>query len=137
MRSILATALLAVPSLLPAQAMHTGISQLVASVDAPAVLSQASAVNAAAPHIYTGLIAPVRLNAMKLAPAVKAATPGDVTVEYTVDTAGIPQNVHVTKKLNVLTDEQVVEAVKQIRYTPGTLNGSAVAVPVTLHVAIQ
>jgi TonB family protein len=137
MRSILAAAVLFVaPVVMPAQALHANVSHLVASVDAPAFAFQASAVNAAAPRIYTGLIAPVRMNALKLA-ASPTAVSGQVTVEYTVDTAGVPQDVHVVKALDANTDERVVTAVRQIRYTPGTLNGTAVAVPVTLHVAIN
>jgi TonB family protein len=136
MRSILAAAaLLVAPVLMPAQALHSNVSHLVASVDAPAFAFQASAVKAATPRIYTGLIAPVRLNALKV--AASPAVSGEVVVEYMVDKAGVPQNVHVVKSLDNATNERVVEAVSKVRYTPGTLNGTAVDVPVTLHVAIN
>ena len=39
------------------------------------------------------------------------------------------------KPLDLMTDLRVVDAVKRVRYT-GKLDGSAIAVPVTLHVAI-
>jgi TonB family protein len=135
MRSILAAALLVAPVMMPAQALHSNVSHLVASVDAPAFAFQASAVTAAAPHVYKGLIAPIRLNALKVAAAPTVS--GEVVVEYTVDTAGVPQNVHVIKPLDKATNDRVVEAVNKVRYTPGTLNGTAVDVPVTLHVAIN
>ena len=136
MRSILAAAvLLAAPVMMPAQALHSNVSHLVASVDAPAFAFQASAVNAAVPHIYTGLIAPVRINALKLSPSPFVS--GEVVVEYTVDKAGVPQNVHVVKPLDAATDNRVVDAVSKVRYTPGTLDGAAVEVPVKLRVAIN
>jgi TonB family protein len=146
MRSVLAAAILAMPALLPAQALHTGVSHLVASVDAPAFAFQANAVQAGAvqanavkaavPHMYTGLIAPVRLNALKLAPASIPAK-GEVVVEYTVDKAGVPQNIEVKQALDKTTDERVVAAVRQIRYTPGKLDGQVVDVPVSLHVVVN
>ena len=136
MRSILAAAvLLAAPVMMPAQALHSNVSHLVASVDAPAFAFQSSAVMAAAPRIYTGLIAPVRINALKL--SASPVVSGEVVVEYTVDKAGVPQNVHIVKPLDGATDIRVVDAVTKVRYTPGKLNGAAVEVPVTLHVAIN
>src|ERR1700761_8227524 len=98
MRSVLAAAVLALPSLMSAQALHTGISHLVASVDAPAFAFQAGSINAVAPRVFSGLIAPVRLNSIKAIPG--AATSGEVEVHYTVDTAGVPQNVEVVKPLD-------------------------------------
>jgi hypothetical protein len=139
MRSILAAAaLLVAPAMMPAQALHSNVSHLVASVDAPAFAFQTSAVQAAAPRIYTGLIAPVRLSALKLAavPTAPVAS-GEVVVEYTVNTAGVPQNIHVVKALDATTNDRVIAGVSQMRYKPGTLNGTAVDVPVTLHVAIN
>jgi hypothetical protein len=132
MRTVLAAAILAIPSILPAQAVHTGISHLVASVDAPAFAFQASAVNAAAPRVFSGLIAPIRLNALTLGSSV-VANEGKITVEYTVDAAGVPQNIKVVDA-DAATAERVAAAVRNIRYTPGKLNGVAVAVPVTLHI---
>jgi len=136
MRNVLAAAVLAIPSMLSAQAMHTGISHLVASVDAPAFAFQASAINAVAPRVFSGLIAPVRLNSVQLAPTAVVAK-GEVTVEFTVDAAGVPQNVEVVKPLNAAIDAQVVAAVSKIRYTPGKLDGQAVPMPVTMRVALN
>ncbi len=136
MRSVLAAAVLAMPALVSAQALHTGVSHLVASVDAPEFAFQASALHAAAPRVFTGLIAPVRLSAIQLAPGAVVAK-GEVTVEYTVDADGVPQNVHVVKPMNQAVDARVVAAVQKARYTPGKLNGQPIAVPVTLHVALD
>jgi len=140
MRKVLAAAILALPMFASAQAMHTGVAHLVASVDAPAFAFQTSAVAAAAPRVHTGLIAPIRLTALTLAagrtPALPAQ-PGTVTVEYTVDTAGVPQNVKVLNAADKETGDRVAAAVRNVRYTPGKLNGQAVAVPVTLKVDVQ
>ncbi len=133
MRKVLAAAILAIPSILSAQAVHTGISHLVASVDAPAFAFQASAVSAAAPRVFSGLIAPIRLNALTLAPS-RFDNTGKVTLEYTVDAAGFPQNIKVVDAADKATADRVVAAVRNIRYTPGKLDGVAVAVPVVLHV---
>ena len=72
---------------------------------------------------------------MKLSPSPFVS--GEVVVEYTVDKAGVPQNVHVVKPLDAATDNRVVDAVSKVRYTPGTLDGAAVEVPVKLRVAIN
>jgi TonB family protein len=137
MRTVIAAAILALPTLVSAQAMHTGVSSLVASVDAPAFAFQAGAVSAAAPRVFTGLIAPIRLNALTLAPSKVPAPAGTVVVEYTVDATGVPQNVQVVNAADKETGERVAAAVRNVRYTPGKLNGQPVAVPVTLKVALE
>ena len=137
MRKVLVAAILALPTLVSAQALHTGVSNLVASVDAPAFAFQVSAVNAVAPRVFTGLIAPVRLNALTLAPGLTPAVAGTVTVEYTVDATGVPQNVHVLNAADKGTADRVAAGVEKIRYTPGKLNGQPIAVPVTLRVAVE
>ena len=68
---------------------------------------------------------------------MEVVTPGTVTVEYTVDEAGVPQNVHVLKAADKETGDRVAAAVRNVRYTPGKLNGQAIAVPVTLNVDVQ
>ncbi len=136
MRSAIAAAVLCLPAIVSAQAVHTGVSHFVAAMDAPAFAFQASVIKADLPRIYSGLIAPVRLTSIQLMPAITPTPNGEVVVEYTVNTAGVPEDVHVTKPLELSTDQRVVDAVKRVRYTPGKLDGSVVAVPVTLHVAI-
>lgn len=61
------------------------------------------------------------------------ATEG-VIVSYTVDETGKPQNVHVTKSVNPVVDERVMNAVRQYRYIPATLNNQKVAVDIHLKV---
>lgn len=137
MRSVLAAAILAVtPFAANAQAMHTGVSHLVASMDAPAFAFQASAIKAG-PRIFTGLVAPIRMTELSLAGDLHGAHPAEVTVEYTVNAAGVPQNVKVVSAADAATTATVQQAVSKLRYKPGTLDGQVVDIPVTLHVALR
>ena len=134
MRQVVAAAILALPSLVSAQAIHS-VSHQLASVEAPAFAFQAGALAAGTPRVFTGLIAPIRMTNLQLMPAVAPVREGEVVVGYTVDTAGVPEDVHVVKSLDESSNERVLEAVRKIRYTPGKLNGQAIETPVTLHVA--
>ncbi len=134
MRKVLAAIIFAIPSILSAQAVHTGISHLVASVDAPAFAFQAGAISAVAPRVSTGLIAPIRLTALTLAPSQMSVEPGKITVSYTVNAAGVPQDIKVVDAVDKATADRVAAAVRNMRYAPGKLNGIAVDVPVVLHV---
>lgn len=57
-----------------------------------------------------------------------------VIVSFTVDESGKPQNVHLTKSVNPMLDERVLNAVRQYRYLPATLNSQKVAVDINLEV---
>ena len=57
-----------------------------------------------------------------------------VIVSYTVDENGKPQNIHLTKSVNPSVDERVLNAVRQYRYAPATLNNEKVAVDINLEV---
>jgi len=48
---------------------------------------------------------------------------GTCTLQVTIDTNGIPQNVHVVQSLDAGLDANAIEAVKQWRYKPATRNG--------------
>ena len=133
MRLAFAAAILALPSLVSAQAVHS-ISHTVASVEAPAFAFQAGAIKAATPRVFTGLIAPIRTTNLQLAPSVTPIREGEVVVSYTVDTAGVPEDVKVVKSLDEASNGRVIEAVRKMRYTPGQLNGQPVDMPILLHV---
>ncbi|MGO8757620.1 MAG: energy transducer TonB [Terracidiphilus sp.] len=59
---------------------------------------------------------------------------GDCVIGLTVDTHGVPQNVHVVTSLEPSLDENAVKAVKQWRYTPAMSNGNAVPFESTVKV---
>ncbi len=73
---------------------------------------------------------------------------GDCTVGLIVDTAGIPQNVHVVKsiaeglqpKLRTAAqslDEKAVKAVREYRFKPATFEGKPVPVEMSVQVNFQ
>lgn len=136
MRSLLIATALCIPAAGSAQAIHAGVSHMVAIMDAPAFAFQAGAVRAGLPRVFSGLVAPVRLTEVQLKPAITPLPQGEVVLEYTVNTAGVPEDVHVVKPLGKVTDERVVEAVRRVRYAPGKLDGEPVATPMTLHVSL-
>ena len=134
MRSILAAAALCLPAIVSAQAVHS-VSHVLAAAEAPAFAFQTSAIKAGLPRVFTGLIAPVRLTSLNLLP-VSAPAGGEVVVTYTVNSTGVPEDVQVVTPVGHGANASVVvEAVRKLRYTPGQLDGQAVAVPVTLHIA--
>jgi len=55
-----------------------------------------------------------------------------VVVSFTVDESGKPQNVHLA--VNPVVDERVLNAVRQYRYAPATLNNQKVAADINLEV---
>jgi TonB family protein len=59
---------------------------------------------------------------------------GECVIGLTVDTNGIPQNVHVVTSLEPSLDQNAIEAVKQWRYTPAVINGNAVPFESTVTV---
>jgi TonB family protein len=58
-------------------------------------------------------------------------------VSFRVDEKGVPQNVRLLKSVNQSVDERVLEAVRQYRFVPGTLDDQNVAVDVNLIVNFQ
>ena len=135
MRQALVAAILALPSIVSAQAIHS-VSRQLASVEAPAFAFQAGALNAGTPRVFTGLIAPIRMSNLQLGASIAPLKDGEVVVSYTVDTTGVPENVQVVKSFDDTTNSRVVDAVRKMRYTPGKLDGQAIEVPVTLHIAL-
>ncbi len=59
---------------------------------------------------------------------------GECVIGLTVDTQGIPQNVHVVRSLEPSLDENAVEAVKKWRYTPPMADGKAVPFEGTVRI---
>ncbi len=135
MRKALAVAILALPSLVSAQAVHS-VSHQIASIEAPAFAFQTGAIKAGTPRVFTGLIAPIRMTDLQIGASVAALREGEVVVSYTVNTAGVPENVQVVKTFDETTNRRVIEAVSKMRYTPGQLDGQPIAVPITLHIAL-
>jgi TonB family protein len=59
---------------------------------------------------------------------------GVSVVSCVVDADGMPRHVHTTRKLGMGLDEKAIEAVRQYKFKPGTLNGKPVAVQISIEV---
>jgi TonB family protein len=66
--------------------------------------------------------------------AKQAKYQGVSVVQCVVDTHGMPQHVHTVRKLKMGLDEKAIEAVRQYRFKPGTLDGKPVSVAITIEV---
>jgi outer membrane biosynthesis protein TonB len=55
----------------------------------------------------------------------------------TVDATGKPLNLKILRSLGPLMDHNVLAAVSQYRFTPGTLDGQPTAIPVNLEVVLR
>jgi protein TonB len=59
---------------------------------------------------------------------------GVSVISCVVDADGMPRHVHAIRKLGMGLDEKAIEAVRQYRFKPSTLNGKPVAVAITIEV---
>jgi len=105
------------------------------------VTAQEGAATAPAPEkIYkvgNGVTAPVltyTVDAEFTKKAKDAKHQGVSIVSCVVDAQGLPQHVHTVKKLGMGLDEKALEAVRQYKFKPGTLNGKPVAVQINIEV---
>jgi TonB family protein len=93
-------------------------------------------------RISTGVVAPKLIHTVTIDQqrATLTKAPGRdsvVVVAMTVDESGKPTDLKVVKSADPFTDKGVLDTVAQYRFTPGSLDGTAVAVPVTLEYTIK
>jgi len=108
----------------------------------PPAIKPAVKDSSATVRVSTGVVAPRLVKSVDL-----TATPGvhahflsnDVVavVTLTVEATGKPSDVAIAKSVDPIVDQEVVAAVKQFRFQPGTLDGQPFALPVRLEVNIQ
>ena len=108
-----------------------------------AVASQASTdavVTTTNLRVSTGVKAPVVLDTaeISLPPNMLDTLPvgAQVGLALTVDRYGVPQNIRVVKSLNQSLDASVVDAVRQFRFLPGSMDNEPVPVDLNLTVTI-
>jgi len=58
-------------------------------------------------------------------------------VEMTVDATGKPSNLKILQSLGPVMDHNVLAAVSQYRFTPGTLDGAPTTIPLNLEVILR
>ena len=142
---IVATALALSPIVLHAQANSPAQPQVLQSK-----LVQPSDLKSAESN-GTPSVAPVRVTtgvgAPKLIHTVDVSSDGDwawisplqkkVVVAMVVDETGKPSDLKVVQSAGANVDKNVLAAVSQYRFKPGTLDHQAIAVPVNLEVVIH
>jgi len=146
-RSVLLAALALTPTLLHAQAISPAQTAkpnvIQARSFAPAAIKPATAADSGSPvRVSTGIVAPklIRKSDINAISGLSEAfIPGDTTVvvNMTVDATGKPKDLSIAQGSGPVVDQEVLNAVSQFRFQPGTLDGQPFALPVRLEVLIQ
>jgi TonB family protein len=153
MRSIFVATLALTPALLHAQATvpaQTASPAVLSARFAPVADIKAAASKNGAPaastpstvRVSTGVVGPKLLNPITLANTSEnrarvASTDVTVVVTMTVDETGKPQQVALSQAADNVLGQEVVAAISQARFKPGTLDGQAFALPLRLRVVIE
>ena len=91
-------------------------------------------------HVGGGVSAPLVLSAVDPEysdEARRAKYTGIVIVSLVVDSSGMPQHVHVIRRLGMRLDEKAIAAVRQYRFKPAEYQGRPVPVEVNIEVNFQ
>jgi len=153
MRKVIAATLALTPMLLHAQANSPAQTQLPAP---PATLNskliQPKEFNSSEADHGIAHVAPLRISTGVTAPKLISTVPIEsdsdrtlqgfvvdrkTVVEMTVDATGKPSDLKIVRSLGPVMDKNVLVAVSQYRFTPGTLDGEPTAVPVVLEVVLR
>jgi hypothetical protein len=151
MRKVIVAALALTPMLLHAQANSPAQTQSSpASTTLQSKLVEPNELNAseAVAHtttplrISTGVAAPKLIHTVAIESDSSWIPTGFVfdrktVVEMTVDATGKPSNLKIVRSLGPVMDHNVLSAVGQYRFTPGTLDGAPTSVPVNLEVILH
>lgn len=148
MRRVIVATLLLSPMLLHAQANSPAQPQ---TSTLQSKLVQPVAFGSEPDRNATGTATPLRIstgvNAPKLIHTVDVESDAGFTaaarfertavVSMTVDPSGKPSDLKIVQSVNPIMDKNVLAAVSQYRFTPGTLDNQPVAVPVNLSVVLR
>jgi TonB family protein len=147
MRRVIVATLLLSPMLLHAQANSPAQPQT-SALQAKLV---PAAFSSEADRSTAGTTTPVRVstgvNGPKLVHTVAVESDSGFTpaarfertavVSLTVDADGKPSDLKIVQSVNPIMDKNVLAAVSQYRFTPGTLDDQPTAVPVSLEVVLR
>lgn len=107
---------------------------LSSSADAPAAGSVTE-------RISTGVVAPKLLKTVPVEENTASITSykhnREALVSMVVDESGKPTDVKIVQSAGADLDRNIVEAVKQYRYTPATVSGEVSPIKVNLHLVIR
>jgi TonB family protein len=127
----------------PAQPSSTPVLQSALLQPAAFAAIKASNNNTAAANtavrISTGVVAPKLVHQANLSANSYRVVSAEntVVVRMVVDEHGNPTQLQVEQSADPILDKEVLQAVSQFHYLPGTLNGQAVAVPVRLQYTLK
>jgi hypothetical protein len=127
----------------PARTQPSSSPTLQSKLVQPAEIEGSEAAHTTAPvRVSTGVGAPKLIHTVAIESDSTWIPTGftsnrSTVVAMTVDATGKPSNLKIVKSLGPLMDHNVLAAVGQYRFTPGTLDGAPTAVPVNLHVELR
>ena len=153
MRKVIVAALALTPMLLhaqansPAQTRTSPASTLQSKLVEPKELVASEADHgtihtATSSRISTGVIAPKLISTVQIESDYDASPRGfslerKTVVSMVVDATGKPSDLKIVKPINPVMDKNVLAAVSQYRFVPGTLDGEPTTVPVNLEVVLR
>ena len=150
MRKVIVAALALSPILLhaqansPAQPQSTSSPTLESKLVRPAKFSDATTTNSSASHLVvsTGVVAPKLIYSTSIAidSDWKWKVPGIdriVVVGMNVDENGKPNDLTIVRSAGEEMDKNVLAAVSQYRFKPGTLNHHPTTIPVNLEIVMR
>ncbi len=149
-RSIFVATLALTPALLHAQAtlpaQTSAATVLSASAAAPTAIKASTPAadpkTSAKVRVSTGIVAPhmdkaISLTALPGAHDRVMAVSTSVVVNLVVDETGKPTQLAIARTAGDAVDQEVLAAMQQAHFTPGTLDGQPYALPVRLEVVIE
>ena len=141
MRNLIVASLVLSPLMLQA-ATHAPILQ--AKFNQPMLIAASADRTAVVPavRVSTGVVAPKLVHTVEIqkdSSAIWSVAGLDrtVVIAMVVDATGKPSDLKIVKSAGTELDKNVLAAVSQYRYTPGTVSNQPTAVPVNLEVKIQ
>ncbi len=148
MRRVIVATLLLSPMLLHAQAKSPAqpqTSTLQSKLVQPATFGSGPESNtigtATSVRVSTGVNAPKLVHTVDVesdAAFTEAARfERTAVVSLTVDPSGKPSDLKIVQSVNPIMDKNVLAAVSQYRFTPGTLDSQPVSIPVNLSVVLR
>jgi TonB family protein len=144
MRRVIVATLALSPMLLHAQANSPAKTQTSAATTlrselvAPALTGSDSVGTTTSVRISTGVNAPKLIHTVAIE-SDSSENPFERTaiVSMTVDPSGKPTDLKIVQSVNPVMDRNVLAAVSQYRFTPGTLDNQPTAIPVNLAVVLK
>ena len=153
MRKVIVATLALTPMLLHAQASSPAPTQssptsttLQSKLVQPKELNASEAdhgtAHVAPTRVSTGVVAPKLISTVRIESDYDATPRGFIVdrktvVEMNVDATGKPSDLKIVGSLGPVMDHNVLAAVSQYRFTPGTLDGQPTTIPVNLEVVLR